>query len=118
MQQATNDGSGRTTTNRGGRPSKLNNKFLEAFQNLVFKKNRKGEIVVKAYILLEDHELVEFINGTMENPADRVHWKTYHAWKVDARRFGEGYDPDEPDNTLGDDVTFAKFYGLYRMALL
>lgn len=91
MKQETNDGSGRTTTNLGGRPSKLNDKFLDAFRSLIFETKTRGpkagQIIVKAYILLEDHELVEFINGAMEDPADRVNWQTFAAWKRDARRF-------------------------------
>lgn len=89
MRQATNDGSGKFTTPRGGRPAKLNNKFLEAFQALVYKKDKKtGDAIVTARILLEDYELVEFINGTLE-PADKINYTTFIKWKNDAKRFSE-----------------------------
>lgn len=77
MKQETNDGSGRTTTDKGGRPAKVNEKFLEAFRSLIFAQNKKGETFVKAFILLEDVELVEFINGAMEDPRDRVSYRTF-----------------------------------------
>lgn len=118
MKQETNDGSGRTTTDKGGRPAKVNEKFLEAFRSLIFAQNKKGETFVKAFILLEDVELVEFINGAMEDPRDRVSYRTFWDWKRSARRFGQGIDPDEPDKTLEDDVTFARFYEVYRLALI
>jgi hypothetical protein len=77
MKQETNDGSGRTTTDKGGRPAKINEKFLETFRSLIFETKKNGEIIVKAFILLEDVELVEFINGAMEDPRDRVSWWTF-----------------------------------------
>jgi len=77
MKQETNDGSGRTTTDKGGRPAKINDKFLDAFRSLIFEKKKNGEIIVKAFILLEDVELVEFINGAMEDPRDRVSHRTF-----------------------------------------
>lgn len=117
MRQETNDGSWRFTTPRGGRPAKLNNKFLDAFQNLVFTKNKKDEIVIKAYILLEDKELVEFINLSLE-PQDQVAYDSFLSWKMDAKRFTKWDDPDLPNTELIDDTTFARFYQLYRGALL
>lgn len=118
MRQETNDWSGKFTTPRGGRPAKLNQKFLDAFQSLVYKKDKRtGDAIVTARILLEDYELVEFINGTLD-PSDQIHYVTFLKWKADAKRFREWDDPDLPNKELIDDVTFARFYYLYRMSLL
>lgn len=118
MRQETNDWSWKFTTSRWGRPAKLNDKFLQAFQNLIFRRDkRSGDLIVTAKVLLEDNELVEFINLWLE-PSEQVSYDSFLSWKKDAKRFASGDDQDLPNNKIIDDVTFARFYQLYRGALL
>lgn len=79
--------------------------------------DKKGNTLVKAAVLLEDKELIEFINARLDHK-DRVAYDSFLSWKVDAKRFSTGDDPDVPNKVLIDDVTFARFYQLYRAALI
>lgn len=64
--------------NKGGRPSKLNEKYLAAMRRVIGERN--GKKINTRVLALTDEELWEDINFELE-PEDQAHLRTWQAWK-------------------------------------